>query len=477
MNLAALPLATIYEAVEWAIRIGALLFVPFRRSADAARAWLLLMLFVPVPGLLLYLLIGRPSYPRSRRRRIAQAADLLSGASEEIGHSSACQRPDLPENFRQATRLIEAIGRFPALAGNQISLNSSYDGVIEEIVSAIDRAQHHVHILTHIFADDSTGERVIEALARAAARGVQCRVLIDALGSRPWARRIVRKLRDVGVEAVRALPVLPWRAGSARADLRNHRKIITVDGATGFVGSQNIVNARWSRTLIYKELVARLDGPAALELQAIFAADWFLETGNVLSGRGYFPHRPGAGSNIAQVLPSGPDYGEVGIGQLTVAAVHGAQSRVVITTPYFIPHPALLEAMQTAVLRGVEVHLIVSSTSDNLFVRLAQQSYYSELLSTGVRVHLYRPAFLHAKHATIDDSFAMIGSSNVDVRSFVLNAEVTLVAFDRGIVTALRREQERSMAASDQLKADEWDGRPAFLKVFENMARLVSPLL
>ena len=477
MNLTALPLATIYEAAEWAIRIGALLFVPFRRTPDAARAWLLLMLFLPVPGLLLYLLIGRPTYPRARRKRIAQAAELLAGASREIGHSSQCQRPALPENFRQATRLIEAMGRFPAMAGNEITLLSNYDGVIEEIASAIDGAQHHVHILTYIFADDETGERVIAALARAAARGVQCRVLIDALGSRPWSRRIVRKLRDAGVEAARALPVFPWRAGSARADLRNHRKIVVTDGTIAFVGSQNIVNARWSRSLVYEELVARLDGPAALELQAIFAADWFLETGAVLSGRAYFPHKPGVGTTIAQVLPSGPDYGDVGIGQLTVAAVHGARSRIVITTPYFIPHPALLEAMQTAVLRGVEVHVILPGKTDNLFVRLAQRSYYSELLRTGIRVHLYRPAFLHAKHLSIDSSLAMIGSSNVDVRSFVLNAEATLILFDPEIVSGLRREQERSMSESDELTTDEWDARSSALKFFENMARLVSPLL
>lgn len=477
MNLTALPLATIYEAAEWAIRIGALLFVPFRRTPDAARAWLLLMLFLPVPGLLLYLLIGRPTYPRARRKRIAQAAELLAGAGEEIRHSSQCQRPQLPENFRQAARLIEAIGRFPALAGNHVSLNPNYDAVMEEIVSAIDGAQHHVHILMYIFADDETGGRVIAALARAAARGIQCRVLIDALGSRPWSRRVVRKLREAGAEAARALPVFPWRAGSARADLRNHRKIVVIDGTIAFVGSQNVVNARWSRTLVYEELVARLDGPAALELQAIFAADWFIETATVLSGSAYFPHRPGTGTTTAQVLPSGPDYGEVGIGQLTVAAVHGARSRIVITTPYFIPDPALLEAMQTAVLRGVEVHVILPGKTDNLFVRLAQRSYYSELLRTGIRVHLYRPAFLHAKHLSIDSSLAMIGSSNVDVRSFVLNAEATLILFDPEIVSGLRREQERSMSESDELTTDEWDARSSALKFFENMARLVSPLL
>ena len=477
MDAADFSPALLYLFAEWAIRIVALVVVPLRRTPDSARAWLLLMLFLPVPGLVLYLLIGRPTYPRRRRARLAKAATLLASATEEIAHSRACRSPALPGSFRQAARLIEAAGRFPALGGNAVTLHADYDALIDALVRDIETARDHVHILMYIFADDRTGRRVIAALERAAARGVTCRVLVDAIGSRRWSRRVIKRLRRGGIGAARALPVALWRRGSARADLRNHRKIAVIDGAIGYVGSQNIVDAEAARGIVNEELVARLTGPVAVELQTVFAVDWFLETDEGLSGPRYFRHHPGPDATTAQLMPSGPDYGEAGVGQLTVALVHGAHERIVLTTPYFIPEGALIQAMATAVLRGVEVHLIVPRGSDNRLVWLAQRSYYAELLEAGVRIHLYRDRFIHAKHLSVDDEIALIGSSNVDVRSFVLNAEVTLVAYDRGVALDLRAEQERCIAASDQLTLERWEGRPWPLRLAENIARLLSPLL
>ena len=477
MALPDLSPALLYMLLEWTIRLAALVVVPLRRSPDSARAWLLLMLFLPVPGLLLYLLIGRPTYPRGRRARLARAAELLEDAAREIAHSKACRRPILPDRFSQAASLIESIGRLPALGANTIALRTDYDGAIEALIADIDSARHHVHLLMYIFADDGTGRRVTDALARAASRGVQCRVLIDAIGSRPWSRRLLRRLRAARVTAATALPIAPWRRASARADLRNHRKIAIIDGSIGYLGSQNIVDAEAAKGIVNEELVVRIAGPVAVELQTVFAVDWYLETDELLSGPDYFRHHSGQGTATAQLMPSGPDYGEVGLGQLTVGLVHAARERVVITTPYFIPEPALTQALRTAVLRGVAVHLILPKVSDNRFVRLAQRSYYSELIEAGVLVHLYRDRFLHAKHLSIDGEIALIGSSNADVRSFVLNAEVTLIAYDGAVVRALRAEQERCIAASDTLSSDAWERRAPALRLVENLARLVSPLL
>ena len=469
--------ALIYVAVEWAIRIGALIKIPFRRSSDSARAWLLLLLFLPLPGLLLYGLIGRPSYPRRRRMRLARAANQLQDSTDEIAHSRACRRPELSDRFRQAARLIEQVGRFPALGGNNISLIADYDGAIDRLVSDIDAAEHHVHVQMYIFASDQTGEKVMEALDRAAARGVECRVLIDAIGSRQWSRQVTRRLVAPRIRVARSLPVAPWRRGSARADLRNHRKIAVIDGVIGHIGSQNIVDAEAANGIVNEDLVARVFGPAVLEMQTVFAIDWLLETDEALSGSNYFRHHSGSGDATAQLMPSGPDYGDVGIGHLTVALIHGATERVVITTPYFIPEAALMQALRTAVLRGVTVDLIVPSVSDNLLVKLAQQSYYSELLEAGVNVRLYGRRFIHAKLLTIDNEAAMIGSSNIDVRSFILNAEVTLIIYDEAIVSDLRAQQERWIAVADHLTIRSWEGRSRVVQLGENIARLVSPIL
>ena len=462
-----------YLLFEWSIRVIMLVIVPFRRSPDAAKGWLLSVFFLPVPALVLYILIGRPSYPRWRRMRFARLHTILERATHQISRLEACRPPILPSNLLQAATLIKNLGQFPTLAGNNADLLSDYNGLIDRLIADIDAAQDHVHLVVYIFADDDTGRRVIQALVGAVRRGATCRVLIDALGSRQWSRRVLEALTAGGVTAHLALPVGLLRRRNARADLRNHRKIFVIDSRIGYAGSQNIVDANVTN----EELVARVTGPVVLELQAVFAADWFLETEQVLNIADLFPHHhPGSGM-VAQVLPSGPDYPTAGVENLMVGLIHGARERVVITTPYFIPDEALLRALQTAVLRGVDVRLVVSRRVDQVLVGFAQRSYYEELLEAGIRLHLYRSRLLHAKHFSIDGEIMLIGSSNVDIRSFLLNAEVSLIFYDKDVTGRLRLEQERTFASSDLLTLPLWRDRFVGIKVCENLARLMSPLL
>jgi cardiolipin synthase len=318
---------------------------------------------------------------------------------------------------------------------------------------------------------------VIAALGRAARRGVRCRVLADAIGSRSPLRTLRPKLMALGVEVHEMMPLrlVPWR--KARLDLRNHRKIAVLDGRVGYTGSQNLVSAEFKKGLKYEDLMARVNGPVVLELQYLFAADWFLETNEVLDGAAEFPGPEIAGDVPAQALPSGPAFPTQNNQRLVVALVHGARKRVVLTTPYFIPDEPLLQAMQTAVLRGVEVHLVVSVAGDHPVVSLAQRSYYEELLEAGVQIHPCRTNFLHAKHVSIDDSVALIGTSNLDIRSFVLNAEVMLMIYDPGVAARLAAEHERYFANSRVLTLAQWQQRSFASKVAQNLARLLSPLL
>mgnify|MGYP001085514074 CR=1 FL=1 len=466
-----------YVMVEWSIRLAMVAIVPMRRSPEAARSWLILVFLLPIPALLIYLLIGRPTYPRWRRERFLRLPAVLAAASREISHSRYCRRPDLPDNLSGPALLVEKLGQFPTVAGNDFELLSGYDEVIDRMIADIDAAQATVHLLFYIFADDETGLRVIGALQRASKRRVKCRVLIDAIGSRRWARRVSRLLIPAGVEVRLALRVGLFRRRSARADLRNHRKIAVIDSRVGYLGSQNIINADFREGVVNEELVARVVGPVATEIQTVFIADWFMETDEEIANPVLFPHNPPGGGVVAQVLPSGPDYPDAGIGHLIVSLVHGARERVIITTPYFVPDEPLLQALKTATLRGVEVRLVVSNVTDQMLVNLAQRSFYSELLSAGIKVHLYQEAFLHAKHITFDDEIAILGSSNIDIRSFVLNAEVSLVAFDERVVERLRHQQSRYFASSNALSLREWEKRPIASKVAENLARLASPLL
>jgi cardiolipin synthase len=467
----------IFFLSEWVIRLAMLVVVPFRRTPAAAKGWLLLIFFEPWVGLLLYVLIGRAKLPRWHREQVARLPQVMAGAAERLASHPHVFHPEVSPALAQAVTLAENLGGMPILGGNAVELLGDYNGTIGRIAADIDRAQNHVHLMFYILADDHATAPVLEALGRAAKRGVRCRVLADAIGSRPGLRTLRPKLTPLGVEVQEMLPVSLWPWRKARMDLRNHRKIAVIDGRVGYTGSQNLIAADFKEGLAYEDLMVRATGPVVLELQYIFVADWFLETNEVLDSETVFPAPDIAGDVPAQALPSGPDFPTQNNQRLFVALVHGARKQVVLTTPYFIPDEPLLQALETAVLRGVDVHLVVSEKGDHFIVSRAQKSYYEELLEAGVHIHLYRKNFLHAKHLSVDDSVALIGSSNLDIRSFALNAEVMLVIYDPGVAAGLAAEQERYYANSRLLTLATWQQRSFGAKVAQNLARLLSPLL
>lgn len=467
----------VFVISEWTIRLVMLVLVPFRRTPAAAKGWLLLIFFEPWVGLLLYLLIGRAQLRGWQTDQLAKLPQAMAKVVDRLSNHENRFHPEVGPALSQAVTLAENLGQSPILGGNSVELLVDYDGTFARLVEDIDGATDHVHLLFYIFADDHATAPVVEALGRAARRGVDCRVLADAIGSRPGLRTLRPKLTQQGVAVRAMLPVNLWPWRKARLDLRNHRKIAVIDGRIGYTGSQNLISAEFKPGIVYEDLMVRVTGPVVMELQYIFAADWFLETNEVLDGKSEFPDPEIAGCVPAQVLPSGPDFPTQNNQRLFVALIHGARERVVLTTPYFIPDEPLLQAMQTAVLRGIEVHLVVSEIGDHPIVWRAQESYYEELLLAGVSIHLYQQGFLHAKHLSIDDAVALIGSSNLDIRSFALNAEVMLLIYDHDAVDWLATEQEQYFARSRVLTAEAWAQRSLGRKISQNLARLLSPLL
>jgi cardiolipin synthase len=461
-------LGTGYLIVEWIIRIGMTLVVPFRRSPGATRSWLLLIYFLPVPGALFYAAIGRPKFPQWRTERFAN----LSGFYDRLRtRLTPAVRAD---GFEESAALVQRVGGMPKVGGNAVELIDDYDDVFDRLIRDIDGARFHVRILVYLFANDATGMKVIEALGRAKARGVDCHVLIDPVGSYKWLKGTRRDLQAAGIEIREALPFRLLRRRTRR-DMRNHRKLFLIDGIIGYAGSQNIVAKDFRPGVTNHELVARVTGPIVAEMTGAFMADWYLETEVMLEEDIALP--PTIGNVTAQLLPSGADYKCEGFQTFLVWKIHRAERHVLITTPYLIPDEDLLSAMRTAVLRGVVVDLVVSAIADQKLVNLAQRSYYQELLDGGVRIHRFRNFLLHAKNVSIDGSVAVIGSSNVDIRSFQLNEEVSLVLYGRDAVEPLEAIQRGYLNASDPVEAARWKRRPALHKVGENIARLVSPLL
>ncbi|MDB5700398.1 MAG: cls [Sphingomonadales bacterium] len=461
-------LGTGYLVLEWIIRIGMTLVVPFRRSPGATRSWLLLIYFLPVPGALFYAAIGRPRFPKWRAERFANLADFYDRLRATLEPAGKI------DGYEESAALVRRVGGMPKVAGNAVELIDCYDAVMDRLVVDIDAARHHVRILVYLFANDVTGTKVIDALGRAKRRGVECHVLIDPVGSHKWLKGTRAALQAVGVETREALPFRLLR-GRTRRDMRNHRKLFLIDGVVGYAGSQNIVDKDFRAGVTNHELVARVTGPVVAEMTGAFLADWYLETEVILEE--HIPLPASDGDVTAQLLPSGADYKCEGFQTFLVWKIHRAEKHILITTPYLIPDEDLLSAMRTAVLRGVVVDLVVSAIADQKLVNMAQRSYYQELIDAGVRIHRFRNFLLHAKNVSIDGSVAIIGSSNVDIRSFQLNEEVSLVLYGADAVAPLEAIQRGYLAASDPVDAVQWRKRSGLEKVGENIARMVSPLL
>lgn len=465
-----------YLCSEWAVRLIMLVYVPQRRSAAASRTWLLFIFLLPWPGVICYALFGRIYLPR-RRIEMQERASRRIREVQAQRETQAGSAPDLPDYLQPMIHLGQQLGDFELVSGNSVELLTDYAGSIDRLVADIDAAKHSVHLLFYIFEADKAGQRVGDALMRAAKRGIRCRLLMDAVGSKRGLKVLAPALRRAGVDVHAMLEAGFFRRKSGRFDLRNHRKIAVIDSRIGYTGSQNIVDGLFVEGYPNEELQARVTGPVVAELQAVFLADHFFESGQPLEFKEYFPDLPPTGKSPAQILPSGPGYGRENGQEFIVSLLYAARRRVVITTPYFVPDEPVLQAVRSATLRGVEVHLIVSMHANQMLTQLAQRSFYETLLENGVVIHLYEPHFLHAKHLTVDDHVALLGSTNMDIRSFALNAEINLVTYDPAVVAQLKEIQERYFVHSERLSTEAWDRRPLGIKVLQNSARLADSLL
>ncbi|MEV8339618.1 cardiolipin synthase [Leucobacter sp. NPDC077196] len=472
--------------VDNLIRLVAIFVVPRNRRPTAGMAWLMAIFALPVPGLLLFLVIGSKRLPRSRERKqeainhfVAQIAD-----QEEAELITPPERM-LP-GLDSVVKLGRELGAQPMLQGNTASLCIDYEESFARMAAAIREAEEYVHIEFYILVHDETTDDVFAAMREAVARGVTVRVLLDHISAvrNPGAKRTRQSLTDIGAEWSYMLPVRPWRGEYQRPDLRNHRKLIVIDGAVGFMGSQNLVDSTYNkrsnrrRGLHWKDLMVRVEGPIVLGLEAVFQGDWYLETGEYLTNlteEAFTVQQPG--ELDCQIVPSGPGYAGENNLQVFVALMYSAQRRISITSPYFVPDGSIMNAVRAATARGVEVELFVSEVGDQALVYHAQRSYYEELLRAGVRIMMFRPPYiLHSKHFTVDEEVAVVGSSNMDQRSFGLNMEISMVVHgadfvrDLDEVTAYYRENSR------ELTLEEWQKQSLPSQLLDGIARLTSAL-
>ena len=464
-------------AGEWLVRLTMLAYIPQRRPPAAARTWLLLIFLFPWAGLVVYLIVGRIQIPKRRRTLLEKLSRTVREAAQGLPPEIRTPLEQLPEGVANAARLAERLTAFPMLSGNTVELLSEYEASLERLATDIRNARLRVHLLYYIYGDDDVAERVTHALEQAARRGVQCRLLLDGIGSKQALKTVAPRLRAVGVEVTEVLPVRFLRPRGTRVDIRNHRKVAIIDGQIGYVGSQNVVAPRFVPGFPNEELVARVTGPIVAELGAVFWVDRLQETEPTAdSSPGWGPTER-TGDVVAQLIPSAPSYRQQTFAMLLVSLIHQARRNVTITTPYFVPDEPFLAALRTAIERGVQVRLIVPLHSNQRLTVLAQSSYYEELLEAGVEIHQYRTHFLHAKSLVIDDDLVIVGSSNMDIRSFAINAEANLLIHDATVARQVRELNQRHIDQSDRLTLEAWRRRPLAIRIAQNTARLADSLL
>jgi cardiolipin synthase len=490
LDLSGSWLATIVVAVValagLGIRVAALGIIPGNRKPSTGMAWLLLILLSPWLGVVAFAFLGSNQLETRRRKRQESVTAAIAGQTRDL--PDVPLDPAAPAYLPSVVALNRRLGAFPLVGDTSVEVISGYDESIAEMAAAIDDAVAYVNIEFYIAAWDDVTAPVFDALVAAEARGVTVRLLFDHLGSRriPGYRDFVARLAGTGIEWHPMLPLRLLGGRFRRPDLRNHRKLLVVDGRVGFMGSQNLIEPSYHKPVNHREgrawveLMVRLQGRVVAELDAVFAADWHAESGEIpdFELAEVPPPRPGALAGVAaQVVPSGPGYVAENNLRLFTTLIYGATRRISLTSPYFVPDESLLYAVTTAAQRGIDVELFVSERSDQFMVGHAQASYYRALLEAGVRIHLYpAPAVLHSKHFTIDDDVAVIGSSNMDLRSFALNYEVSLMLVGAPIVERLRVVEDAYRDVSRELTLDEWSQRPARLRYVDNVMRLTAAL-
>jgi cardiolipin synthase len=472
--------------VDFAIKVAALIVIPRDRKPTAAMAWLLAIFLIPFVGILLFLLIGTFHLPKSRREAQARIDTTIRAAvsSQSLNLADA----SWPRWFQRVVQQNEKLTGIPAMAGNEATLLDDYQGSIDAMAAAIDTATTFVHVEFFIVAWDDATRGFFAAMERAVVRGVTVRLLADHLPSTkiPGSKETFAELDRIGVQWAWMLPVQIFKGKYQRPDLRNHRKLVVVDGRVAFMGSQNLIARTYDRPtnikrgLMWQELMTQLSGPVVGAVNAVFLSDWLIETGERLTDH-VQPADIEASTSpdalLCQVVPSGPAYPTENNLRMFLSLIYGATEKVIVTSPYFVPDEAMVYAITTACQRGLDVQLFVSEEADQWLVGHAQRSYYGVLLEAGVRIFMYpAPYILHAKHLSIDDDIAFIGSSNMDIRSFSLNAESSLLVRGRSFVEDMRKIEQEYRDIGRELTLEEWRRQPAKASFFDGIARLTSAL-
>lgn len=454
-----------------------------RRDPRGMMTWILALLLLPFLGMVLYLLIGgepiRRRVHRRRRHRRMIEPELTEQTVELARSHDARDEEGIDETQRELMQFATRVSGAVVTGHNAVEVEHDAEHAFLNLGLAIEAAREHVHLEYYIYADDDTGRGMRNLLVKKAQEGVEVRLLLDAVGCWKLSRSFVRDMREKGVEVEF---FLPWGFSTRRFQLncRNHRKLAVIDGEVGFFGSKNIADEYLGRKKKYgpwRDTHLRVAGPCVAQLQEVFVEDWHFATKKNLSSDRYFPPPAPAGDRVVQIVPSGPGEGVDTMHQLLYAAVSDSHRSIAFITPYFVPDKAMLLTLMSAAYRGVRVQLLIPSRTDNWFVLWAGRTFYEELLSAGVEIYEYDKGMLHSKVAIVDERWAMVGSANMDIRSFRINFELTSILYDNALAHQLQIDFDELCAEAGQVERRQIESWSYGQTLAAGVARLATPLL
>lgn len=472
-------------ALHVLIQIGLVARVLLRPHRDPASriAWIVVIIAAPVVGIVAYVLLGEVNIGRRRVRRMREVLERMPKIADAPGMDAFELRSGVPERYEHLFRVAESINGFRPFNGNSARLMADSNATIDSMVADIDGAKDHVHLIFYIWLMDNNGRKVAEALKRAAARGVVCRAMADGLGSRDMIRSALwKEMRTAGVHLATALPIgnpllRPLRG---RIDLRNHRKILVIDDWITYCGSQNCADPEFRVKAKYApwvDTVMRFEGPVARQKQHLFASDWMAQVDDDIDDLLRRPVRAAPTGFAALAFGTGPTVRYSAMPEMFETLMYAARRELVVTTPYYVPTDSMQEALCASARRGVATTIVFPARNDSWIVAAASRSYYADLLEAGVRIFEYVGGLLHAKTLTVDGEISLIGSANMDRRSFELNYENNILLVDAGATSELRARQDQFIASSRPVEREAVEAWTVGRRLVNNAVAMMGPVL
>ena len=444
------------------------------RNPVKTMAWILILLFLPIVGLVFYFFFGRSQ----RRERIIGQKSYDRLLKKPMAEYLAQDCSDIPYEYSRLIQLFRHTNQAFPFEGNRVSVYTEGYTKLQALLRELQKAKQHIHMEYYIFEDDAIGRLVRDVLIEKASQGVEVRVIYDDVGCWHVPNRFFEEMRNAGIE-VRSFLKVRFPLFTSRVNYRNHRKIVVIDGRVGFVGGMNLAE-RYMRGFswgIWRDTHLLLEGKAVHGLQTAFLLDWYFVDRTLITSTRYFPKIENCGTSLAQIVTSEPVGPWKDIMQGLVISISSAKKYFYIQTPYFLPTEAVLVAMQTAALSGVDVRLMLPMRADNRLTHLGSCSYLADVLYSGVKVYFYKKGFLHSKLMVSDDELSTVGSTNVDFRSFEHNFEVNAFIYDTETALQMREIFLQDQRDCVQVFLKNWVKRPWYRKAAESVVRLMAPLL